>query len=358
MSDPRHILAATDFSPASERAVDTAIELAVRFDAKLSVLHVLEPVRPDAVAVPVPFPVEVLNEIRSEAIRQLDAAVALARKQRSEARGELAEGTAWREIVASAERLRADLVVVGSHGRRGLSHHLLGSVAERVVRASPVAVLTVHGFWFEDRVQAGRELAAAIDPARLRLPSVVAISRGGMIVGAELARALGVPLDVLLTGRLEMRGMLLGAMCESGTTRLAPGAAQSAIGAEQRERLFSGTRETLQEDGAKIRGNAWLGELWHRTVILVSDSFMEPWRALAAADVVVKASPKSIVMAAPVATEQALGALKEQYTDVITLHTLHTRADPSAAYRNFRRPSERSLAQLFLESRKALARSA
>jgi nucleotide-binding universal stress UspA family protein len=56
----------------------------------------------------------------------------------------LRQGAAWSEIQAVAKEIKADLVVIGSHGRRGLSRALLGSVAEKVVRTAPCPVLTVR----------------------------------------------------------------------------------------------------------------------------------------------------------------------------------------------------------------------
>jgi nucleotide-binding universal stress UspA family protein len=57
----------------------------------------------------------------------------------------LKSGRAWEQILDTAEKVDAGLIVIGTHGRRGLPRALLGSVAERVVRLSPVPVLTVHG---------------------------------------------------------------------------------------------------------------------------------------------------------------------------------------------------------------------
>jgi nucleotide-binding universal stress UspA family protein len=54
------------------------------------------------------------------------------------------EGSPAEEIVAQAKRLSADLIVIGTHGRKGLKHLLLGSVAERVLRSSPIPVLTLR----------------------------------------------------------------------------------------------------------------------------------------------------------------------------------------------------------------------
>jgi nucleotide-binding universal stress UspA family protein len=57
----------------------------------------------------------------------------------------LRHGTPWSEINALAKEMNADLVVMGTHGRRGVARALLGSVAEKVVRTAPCPVLTVHG---------------------------------------------------------------------------------------------------------------------------------------------------------------------------------------------------------------------
>jgi nucleotide-binding universal stress UspA family protein len=72
--------------------------------------------------------------------------VAEARKNRGlRVRGVLVNGAATTSIVDAAKKLRADVLVLGTHGHSGLDHLLLGSVAERVVRTAPVPVLTVRG---------------------------------------------------------------------------------------------------------------------------------------------------------------------------------------------------------------------
>lgn len=137
--DPiRHILVATDFGAASERATDTAVGFAERFGAKLTLLHVFELVYP--------YPVPPPPELRIDAQRDLDAAAAKLRARGVQVATMMREGEeAWREIVEAATASHADLVIVGSHGRRGLPRFMLGSVAEKVVRVAPMPVLTVHG---------------------------------------------------------------------------------------------------------------------------------------------------------------------------------------------------------------------
>jgi nucleotide-binding universal stress UspA family protein len=133
----RHILVPTDYSAASERALETAAALATLFGAELTLLHVIE-----ADAQPHPFPVP--EGARKAERSRLDETVAGLRARMLSASGLLREGTAWKEICASVAKVSADLVVVGSQGRHGLPRFVLGSVAERLVRLAPVPVLTVH----------------------------------------------------------------------------------------------------------------------------------------------------------------------------------------------------------------------
>ena len=137
MIPPRHILVATDYSSASERALETAAALATRFRSELSVVHVIED---SAYA----FPFPVLRGVREAAQAQLDNTVAGLRARLLRAAGVLREGVAWYEICACVTDLAADVVVIGSQGRRGLPRFVIGSVAERVVSRSPAPVMTIH----------------------------------------------------------------------------------------------------------------------------------------------------------------------------------------------------------------------
>jgi len=75
----------------------------------------------------------------------LEGVAARTRKPGLEVHSVLRQGSAWSEINAAAKEEKADLVVMGTHGRHGLARALLGSVAEKVVRTAPCPVLTVHG---------------------------------------------------------------------------------------------------------------------------------------------------------------------------------------------------------------------
>jgi nucleotide-binding universal stress UspA family protein len=136
----KHILIPTDFSTPAERALDVGLELARRFDARVSIMHAyqfLVPL-PYMAAVALPF-----EEIAARAEQHMAAEVAKVRARYAKCESVLRPGTPADEIVGAALDAGADLIVLGTHGRRGVSHAILGSTAERVVRTSPIPVLTV-----------------------------------------------------------------------------------------------------------------------------------------------------------------------------------------------------------------------
>jgi universal stress protein A len=141
----RTILVPVDFSPHAREAIAWAIDLARRYDATLLLAHVLQPVpwlagsdgmaftSADLQATTRRELVDALEEMR----RSVVASGVLADAQ-------LLDGTPATEIAALARRAEANLIVMGTHGRTGLPHALLGSVAEKVVRHAPCPVMTVR----------------------------------------------------------------------------------------------------------------------------------------------------------------------------------------------------------------------
>lgn len=136
----QRILFVTDFSEPARKAQRYALALAETFGAELYVFHAVS----EDVFIPAP----------DAAIVWLDAEVERARKQLSAEFAavagpvktvlEVRQGNAVHEIVRYADEQNIDLIVLGTHGRTGLSHVLLGSIAEKVVRLATCPVLTVH----------------------------------------------------------------------------------------------------------------------------------------------------------------------------------------------------------------------
>jgi universal stress protein A len=142
MDDYRHILLATDFAPESRRVGERAVELAARYGARLSLLHVVDYV-----------PLELSNDMMlAEPVDVDGRLVEEARESLDRLAGDLGQGDAQRwvvlgstgpEIKRSAEEHDVDLIVVGSHGRHGLAL-LLGSTANAVLHGAPCDVLAVR----------------------------------------------------------------------------------------------------------------------------------------------------------------------------------------------------------------------
>jgi nucleotide-binding universal stress UspA family protein len=142
------ILVPVDGSKTSLKGLKEALRIARACGAKLCLVHVVDQslaLRDSAFA----FGTEhILGMLKSGGEKALQSALALAAKQGVRAEHVLVESNKGRVadvVVAQARKWRADLLVLGTHGRRGISHLLLGSDAELVVRLSPVPVLLVRG---------------------------------------------------------------------------------------------------------------------------------------------------------------------------------------------------------------------
>ncbi|MGH7984982.1 MAG: universal stress protein [Candidatus Binataceae bacterium] len=143
------IIAATDFSEDSALALSFAEEIARKFAAEIIVFHVDQPLQPVAVSELNPgLDVGTMNRIAEEqrllALGELDKVVARLRDSGLKARGLLRVGAPFLEIINAAQGEGADLIVLGTHGRTGLAHVLIGSVAERVSRKAHCPVLTIR----------------------------------------------------------------------------------------------------------------------------------------------------------------------------------------------------------------------
>jgi nucleotide-binding universal stress UspA family protein len=139
----RRIVVATDFSEPGDHARDVGVSLAKEVGAEVHLIHAFD--IPLALVTPyeVAVPDGLIREAREAARKKLDHALEAVRALGVKATGHLAEVPAAPAIADLAAELKADLVVVGTHGRTGLKHVLLGSVAERTLRLAPCAVLTV-----------------------------------------------------------------------------------------------------------------------------------------------------------------------------------------------------------------------
>jgi len=154
------ILVPIDFSAGSRRALDYAVELNKTLEAALEALLVVEAVH---LANPASIlgPGKNLRMLVDEQCRVGTAQLAELKQQYArkgiELHTRLALGSPADTICSVAKKDRADLIVMATHGRTGLSHLILGSVAEHVVRSAPCPVLTVHTYNSRSTTRRGRK---------------------------------------------------------------------------------------------------------------------------------------------------------------------------------------------------------
>ncbi|MGH7334895.1 MAG: universal stress protein [Candidatus Rokuibacteriota bacterium] len=147
MKRTRRILHASDFSGASRPAFDRALALAKTGRAALTIVHVISPIVPmvgDGYVSP-----QVVEELdrraRAYAEKEMAKLVAKAKHAGVRATSLVVEGTPADRIVRAAKARRADMIVMGTHGRGAVARFFLGSVAGRVVATAACPVLTVKG---------------------------------------------------------------------------------------------------------------------------------------------------------------------------------------------------------------------
>lgn len=139
------ILVPHDFSDSADAALRWANDLAAAFGAQIVLLHVVDlesqwlPAGP--AVVPMSVPAEVVRGIHEHAHIALDA---IAAKMPAVRRQLVRSGHTRDAILAAADELKAGVIVMGTHGRRGVQHLFIGSVAEYVVRHAPIPVMTVR----------------------------------------------------------------------------------------------------------------------------------------------------------------------------------------------------------------------
>jgi len=140
------ILVPTDGSDPAAAATDHALTVADRFDATVHALYVVDV---DGIAHEAPgLGLDALRDaLRTEGKAATDAVVERAEDRGVDVRESVVDGVAEDAIVDYADAEGIDLIVMGTHGRRGLDRYLVGSVTERVVRRTEVPTLVVRGGW-------------------------------------------------------------------------------------------------------------------------------------------------------------------------------------------------------------------
>ncbi len=145
MQDYSTILVAIDFSDSSDNAFQHALSIARKYSAKLIVLHVInEPVDLRGFYVPHISFEKLEEEIEEGAKKMMDTFCAQHLNDYADYESVIVSGLPYEQVIDTAREKNADLIVMGTHGRTGLDHVLFGSTAAKVVRKSPIPVLTIR----------------------------------------------------------------------------------------------------------------------------------------------------------------------------------------------------------------------
>jgi nucleotide-binding universal stress UspA family protein len=140
----KKIAIALDGSDCAQQAFNVALEVAQNEGGELGICSVVDPVVVGGTAPPSPAMEIVIRDMEIEARRLVTGAVERAHKVGVRASGQARTGVPAFEVLRYADRFGADLIVMGTHGRRGFKHFLMGSVAEVVLRESSIPVLVVR----------------------------------------------------------------------------------------------------------------------------------------------------------------------------------------------------------------------
>jgi nucleotide-binding universal stress UspA family protein len=139
------ILFATDFSEGSDFAFQTALSMARKYESKLIVVHIIsEPVDLRGFYVPHISFDKLEEEIEQGAQKLMEKFCRTQMKDFNNFESHVFPGIPYDEIIKKAAEFNVDLIILGTHGRTGLDHVLFGSTAEKVVRKSPVPVMTIR----------------------------------------------------------------------------------------------------------------------------------------------------------------------------------------------------------------------
>ena len=140
----QHFLVPLDFSEDANQALDYAIDLANKLGGRLTLLHVMQSLPIGGTDIGVVLPYTSIQELEADITRRMEAHLERVTAAGLEGEIVVVHGIPFHEIIETARTRQVDLIIMGTHGRTGLHHVLLGSVAEKVVRLAPCSVLVAR----------------------------------------------------------------------------------------------------------------------------------------------------------------------------------------------------------------------
>jgi len=227
MGLPKKLLVATDFSEQGDQAGEVALEWAERFAAELHWVHGVECLATVTPPAAEPLISSYIEQSRHIGQERLAEAVARARERGLVSDAHIVDAPVAAGVAGLAAELAADCIVVGTHGHTGLSHVLLGSVAERIVRDAPCRVLVVRGRrspLSEQAIVLGDDLTTVSTAARA---DAEALARE-LGASLEVVHAVEAGIPYLATLELVLPKEMFGRLHEDARQRLDQAASESS----------------------------------------------------------------------------------------------------------------------------------
>jgi len=212
---------------------------------------------------------------------------------------------------------------------------------------------------FHDRAEAGRRLAERLQELRAENPIVLALPRGGVPVGYEVARALGAPLDVMIARKLgapDQPELGVGAIAPGGV-RVLNEEAVRALGLSDAkiDAIAAKEEQEMARRLRRFRGDRPPPEIRGRTVILVDDGLATGVTARAAIRAIRKEGPRRIIFAVPVCASETADALAKEVDDLVCLEAPPSFGAVGLWYQNFEQTSDAEVLTLLERARREIA---
>lgn len=208
---------------------------------------------------------------------------------------------------------------------------------------------------FDDRTDAGRQLADALGDYRDQDPVVLALPRGGVALGYEIARALGAPLDVFVARKIGAPAqpeLGIGAVAPGGVTLVDQDALRIMdVSDEELHALAEEEREEMNRRLRRYRGSEDVPDVRGRTVILVDDGLATGATATAAIHALRELEPRQIVLAIAVCAPQTASALRGEVDDLVCVATPEPFRAVGLWYRDFSQTTDEEVVDLLKRAR-------